>query len=143
MGHPPRIPVWLPWDQDVVYFITFCVAGRHKVLANPAAFTALQEAITDLTSWTVAGVLMPDHVHLLAAPNERDLFPGQLSAGIKRKMRRRLNASSWEWQSGCFDRLLRRDEHAQDKWLYIRENPVRAGLARTWEESPYRVGLDL
>src|SRR5947207_615849 len=26
MGHPPRIPVWLRWDQTIVYFVTMCVA---------------------------------------------------------------------------------------------------------------------
>jgi hypothetical protein len=40
MGHPPRIPVWLRWDQSVIYFVTICVADRKPVLANNEAFDA-------------------------------------------------------------------------------------------------------
>ena len=40
MGHPPRIPVWLKCDQPVIYFLTFGVANRQKVLANDIAFAA-------------------------------------------------------------------------------------------------------
>jgi hypothetical protein len=48
MGHPPRIPVWLNWDQPVIYFLTFCVANRQKVLANDIAFAAFKAAIARL-----------------------------------------------------------------------------------------------
>jgi hypothetical protein len=44
----------------------------------------------------------------------------------------------WSWQPGCFDRLLRSDESLHDKWLYVEENPVRAGLVTRWEDWPYR-----
>ena len=40
MGHPPRIPVWLPLDKAVVYFVTFCVQDRQPVLANQRVLTA-------------------------------------------------------------------------------------------------------
>jgi hypothetical protein len=45
---------------------------------------------------------------------------------------------SWQWQPGCFDRLLRSEESLHDKWLYVQENPVRAGLVKRWEDWPYR-----
>ena len=32
------------------------------------------------------------------------------------------------WQAGFFDHLLRSDESAEQKWEYVRQNPVRAGL---------------
>jgi len=37
-----------------------------------------------------------------------------------------------------FDRLLRSDESLHEKWLYIQENPVRAGLVQEWKDWPYR-----
>ena len=113
------------------------------MLANDEVFAAFGEAITQLASWSViAAVVMPDHVHLLAEPAERDLWPGQLSAAIKRRIRRAVGAQ-WQWQPGCFDRLLRRDEPAQDKWSYLRENLVREGLVGRWEDWPYRLGFEL
>jgi len=77
VGHPPRIPVWLGYDQAVVYFVTFCVKDRRSVLANDEAFVAFTEVAQLIGNWTmIAAVLMPDHVHLLAAPNERGYAGG-------------------------------------------------------------------
>lgn len=143
MGHPPRIPVWLQWDQSVVYFITFCVADRAKVLDNELAFRAFTSAVSKLRGWfVIAAIIMPDHVHLLVAPQEdRDAKVGDLVAALKRWMRKELNAR-WQWQAGSFDRLLRREESAHEKWLYIEENPVRAGLVQRAQDWPYRIGFD-
>jgi len=143
MGHPPRIPVWLQWDQRVIYFITFCVADRAKVLDNEQTFQAFKAAVSKLRGWSViAAILMPDHVHLLAAPNEdREAKVGDLVGALKRWIRQALNAH-WEWQPGSFDRLLRREESAQEKWLYVEENPVRAGLVSRSQDWPYRIGFN-
>lgn len=139
MGHPPRIPVWLRCDQSVVYFVTMCVENRKPVLANENAFFAFKKAAARLHDWTVlAAVLMPDHLPVIVAPTrDRETKLGNFSAAIKRWMREELNAS-WKWQRGSFDRLLRSGESLQDKWLYVEENPVRAGLVRRWEDWPYR-----
>jgi putative transposase len=143
VGRPPRIPVWLPWEQRVIYFVTVCVANRRRVLANETAFKAFKAAIGKLGNWTVlAAMLMPDHLHVLATPiKNRNAKPGNFSGALKRWMRQELNAS-WNWQPGCFDRLLRSDESLHDKWLYVQENPVRAGLVKHWKHWPYQIGLD-
>ena len=143
MAHPPRIPVWLRWEQEVVYFVTFNVAGRRRVLANAPAFTAWKTAIGRLTEWTVmAGVMMPDHIHVLVFPHDRDGDVGIFSGLMKRWMRQQARRDDWRWQAGSFDRLLRNDESAAGKWVYIRENPVRAGLVERWQEWPYRTGFE-
>jgi putative transposase len=141
MAHPPRIPVWLPLECDVVYFVTFCVAHRRPVLANPKTFEAIAAAMARLTGWWVyAAVVMPDHVHALASPRDREAPVGNLSGAIKRWTRQQLQAT-WQWQPGSFDRLLRTEETAQAKWAYMRENPVRAKLVTAWEAWPYSIGF--
>ena len=85
---------------------------------------------------------MPDHIHLLIAPLDREAAVGNAAATLKRFIRRELKAN-WQWQPGSFDRLLRSDESAEEKWQYIRENPVRAGLVRESGEWPYRGGFEL
>ena len=142
MGHPPRVPVLIGLDQPVIYFMTFCVERRLPVLANESAFLAFRNAIANVRWHVVAAVLMPDHVHLLAGPSDREAAVGELSAAIKRRVRKALNAD-WQWQPGCFDRLLRREESAEEKWEYIRENPVRAGRVPHWSDWPYRIGFEL
>ncbi|HKP02347.1 MAG TPA: transposase [Chthoniobacterales bacterium] len=143
MGQPPRIPVWLRWEQSVIYFVTLCVDGRKPVLANAEAFAAFKHAADRLRDWEVlAAVLMPDHLHLLVTPTEdREARLGNFSAAIKRWMRRELNAS-WKWQKGSFDRLLRSDESLTEKWLYVEENPVRAGLVKDFRDWPFRYAFN-
>ena len=143
VGHPPRIPVWLRWDQSVIYFVTLCVENRKPVLANDRAFTAFKTAAMRLRHWTVlAAVIMPDHIHLPVSPTEdREAKLGNLAAAIKRWMREELDAS-WKWQRGSFDRLLRSEESLQDKWLYVEENPVRAGLVKNYLDWPYRYAFN-
>jgi REP element-mobilizing transposase RayT len=131
MGHPPRIPVWLRPDQSVVYFVTICVEHRKPVLANAAAFVAFTNAALKLRDWTIlAGILMPDHLHFLAAPqHDREAKVGNVSGAIKRWMRQELDAS-WKWQPGSFDRLVRSDESLHEKWITWK----RTRSARVWSE---------
>jgi putative transposase len=143
MGRPPRIPVWLRWERSVIYFVTIGVAHRRAVLANDETLEALKTAATKLRHWKIlAAILMPDHLHVIVTPTrERSAQIGNFSAALKRWIRKELNAS-WQWQSGCFDRLLRSDESLHDKWLYIQNNPVRAGLVTRSEDWRYRIGFD-
>jgi putative transposase len=143
MGHPARIPVWLRLDQSVIYFVTLCVEDRKSVLANETAFAAFEHAVARLQHWSVlSAVLMPDHLHVIVAPtDDREAHVGNFSAAIMRWMRRDLNAS-WKWQRGSFDRLVRSGESLEEKWLYVEENPVRAGLVSRWQDWPYRCESD-
>ena len=143
MARPPRMPVWLPLEQAVIYFVTLCIENRQPVLANPESLAALKIASTKLKDWKLlAAVLMPDHLHVIVTPsNDRAANLSNFSGALKRWIRQQLKAQ-WKWQSGCFDRLLRSDESVHNKWVYIRENPVRAGLVPNWKDWPYQIGFD-
>ncbi len=143
MSHPPRIPVWLRWEQSIIYFVTISVADRKAVLANNATFSAFKNAAAKLNEWKVLGaILMPDHLHAIVFPTQdREAKVGNFSGALKRWIRTELHAS-WKWQPGCFDRLLRSDESLHEKWLYLQENPVRAGLVKNSKDWPYRLNLD-
>jgi len=94
MGHPPRIPVRLRWEQPVIYFVTICASNRDPVLANKRVFRAFKAAVAKLQHWIVlAAVLMPDHLHVIVSPTDaRDAKLGNFSAALKRWIRRELNA---------------------------------------------------
>jgi REP-associated tyrosine transposase len=96
---------------------------------------------------------MPDHLHLLAAPHDREASVAAFSKWFKRWFNESYhltsppegdprNARRWSWQPGCFDRLLRSDESLSDKWAYLRQNPVRAGLVSDPEEWPYQFAFN-
>ena len=46
------------------------------------------------------------------------------------------------WQPEFFDHLLRNQGSLAEKWDYIRENPVRAGLVKRCEDWPYAGSVD-
>ncbi len=86
-------------------------------------------------------MLMPDHLHLLASPLDRGNSPRDFSKWLKRWFNEDIVHPDWKWQEGVFDHLLRSDESAHEKWLYLRENPVRAGLVADWRDWPFQFGF--
>jgi putative transposase len=42
------------------------------------------------------------------------------------------------WQADYFDRYLRSAENYSEKWDYVEQNPVRAGLVEKIDDWPYR-----
>jgi putative transposase len=92
-------------------------------------------------------VVMPDHAHLLLQPREKE--PGQwfdlseIMKGIKGVSSRRINqllgSAGAVWQAESFDRIIRNEEEYLQKWEYMWNNPVKAGLVSAPEEYPYFV----
>jgi len=150
MSRPPRIPNWLPWEKRTIYFITFCIESLKPVLANAQAWQICRAVLDKLDEWRIlSAIAMPDHLHILAAPASRDASISDFSKWFKRWFNEAYRTSNcgspvpdgaatdWRWQEGCFDRLLRSDESLSEKWEYLRQNPVRAGLVEHSEDWPY------
>ena len=125
--------------NSIIYLVSICVKDRRNVLADSHVFDAIKATIAQLRKWHVlARIVMPDHAHWLVSPVEdRYLSVGDFSHGFKRLLGKCLGTQSWEWQRGCFDRLLRSDENLRSKWIYVKDNPVRHGLVRKAEDWPY------
>jgi REP element-mobilizing transposase RayT len=133
------------WLDHTICFITICTQGRRKILAAPAAASVVIDAWRDaprIHRWVVGRyVVMPDHVHFFAAPQ---VDAKTLSAFIRdwKKWTGRLLSSyaidrGQIWQSEFFDHLLRTPRSYDEKWEYVRQNPVRAGLVPVPEAWPY------
>jgi putative transposase len=78
---------------------------------------------------------MPDHLHLLVGISA-DASLSKLIRDCKRIAARKVKI---EWQRNFFDHRLRRDESESEKFEYIRQNPLRAGLIRKIDEWPYAI----
>ena len=129
-------PAWVAAEAS--FFLTVCARPRGKnQLCRPVVSGRLQ-AIFDWREaqglWVVhAGVLMPDHLHILVTvPDARQFNP--LIAAWKRYTACHLGI---RWHRTFFDRRLRRHESLTAKVEYIRQNPVRAGLVSRPEDWPY------
>lgn len=85
---------------------------------------------------------MPDHLHLFARPAlEAKSLTGWMKTW-KSLSARRLK-SLWRsapalWQDDYFDRYLRSAENYRNKWDYVAENPVRAGLCKQPDDWPWK-----
>ena len=119
-------------DQPL-YFVTFATRDRRSIPSLDGAELALQQyARCAIVKFNVAlgrYVIMPDHVHLFVR-GDRDLTLSSWIGGLKRAMSVAVKSLRL-WQPGFFDHILRSDESYAEKWKYVRENPVRAGLAET------------
>jgi REP element-mobilizing transposase RayT len=139
--HLKRIPVWLPQDVAVIYFVTCCTAARQETLANPIAHSAIVAAWQRITGWQVGRyVVMPDHVHFFVSPHDREGDLSKFVQAFRSFVTKALRPQGYPyplWQREFFDRLLRREESYEEKWCYVSENPVRHGLVTDPAAWPY------
>ena len=83
-------------------------------------------------------VVMSDHFHLLITPTltlERAMQ--LIKGGFSYRARKELGFAGEIWQPSYYDRRVRGGEDYANFKYYIRQNPVKRGLARTPEEYPY------
>lgn len=155
MARPPRVPNWLPWEARTIYFITLCIEDRKPVLAEPRSWKTCRVALAKLDQWRIlCAIVMPDHLHVIAAPLNRDASVSDFVKWFKRWFNQDYRVSNcrpsvsdgnqmaWRWQEGCFDRLLRSDESLAEKVEYLRQNPVRAGLVKNPADWPYQFRIN-
>ena len=83
-------------------------------------------------------LIMPDHLHLFCAPHDLRFTLEQWVTFWKRQFRRIHQQDRCRFQTDAFHHRLRRDENYTEKWNYIRENPLRAGLVQQAEDWPYQ-----
>lgn len=125
------------FTHSPIYFVTTCSENRKPLLASErvrGAFTDFALRASDYGAWVGGYVLMPDHLHLFAA-----FGPGSVTlSGWMRALKRTLATVGVGWQKGFFDHVLRSRESYNQKWAYVRQNPVRAGLVGKSGDWPYQ-----
>jgi len=137
-GESHRPPSWV--GENATYFITInCLSRGTNQLAVPDISDRLLDSLQfykDQGKWHVhLALLMPDHLHALLTFNwDEGQGMAKLTAGWKRYTARSLGIS---WQRDFFDHRVRSEFDLTDKWTYIRENPVRAGLVLEFNEWPH------
>jgi putative transposase len=131
------------FSQPVLVFITVCTKDRHRWLATRECHSLLRDVWQEAVAWQVGRyVIMPDHIHLFASPSDLDNdAPVSLEEWIKywkALFSKRKIDPNWRWQKDHWDRRLRRNESYNEKWLYVRDNPVRHGLVKNAEYWPFQ-----
>jgi len=117
----------------VIVLVTVCTDKRRHLLAQAESAAAVIGAWRESTAWLVGRyVLMPDHLHAFCSPASAEA--PALAAWVK--FWKTQSSFRWPftedlpiWQTGFWDRQLRDSRHYGERWDYVRNNPVRAGLA--------------
>lgn len=139
----PRLPVLFQSHRSF-YFITFNTYKRQPLLANNSihhAFILFCQRAAERGIAVGRYVIMPDHMHLFIALPPDGFKLHSWIVSLKIILGKTICAIGHEkphWQEGFFDHLLRSGESYGEKWNYVRQNPVRAGLANTLEEWRYQ-----
>ncbi len=141
--HPRRLArLERVYVRTPVYFVTASTAARRAILNSPdvhEAFRQFADVGPEHGAWVGCYVLMPDHLHLFVVCDGERIALSAWMKSLKNalsKVLRQKAVASPHWQKGFFGHLLRSGESATQKWNYVRENPVRAGLvsrAEDWE----------
>jgi putative transposase len=141
LGKPPRLEQVFQKYDPPVYFVTLCTKDRRRTLANATVHSVLVDyGRGGLPNGCALGryVIMPDHIHLFVAGAD-DFDLGVWVRGLKRVVAAAVSGGRGGlWQRGFFDHLIRSSESYSEKWDYVLENPVRAGLVSSADKWPFQ-----
>ena len=93
-----------------------------------------------LSAW----VVMPNHVHVLAAPmpnHSLSRIMHSIKSYTSQEANKMLGRSGRFWFEDYFDRYIRNAKHFENALSYIESNPVRAGLCTMPWEWPWSSAL--
>ena len=143
--HPIATPQRLRWlfTEHPLYYITACTHNRRRILDRPAVHDAfIQFGLRAPACRVSVGryVIMPDHIHLFVGFGTESTSVSAWMKSFKNAISKTLTNADFRgphWQKGFFDHLIRSQESYDEKWRYVRDNPVRAGLVRSAEDWPY------
>jgi REP element-mobilizing transposase RayT len=122
-----------------------CTEARQPLFANEAAHAVFEGFCRKGAERGCAVgryVLMPDHLHLFVAVAPTEGTPtlpdwGKALKGVLARHWKHQGHEGPFWQKGFFDHVMRSSDSMTAKWLYVRDNPVRAGLVTKSDDWPY------
>ncbi len=136
--HPAHGVLYIP-HRPTIIFDTVCTKGRQRWLANDAVHQQLRSVWPSAKAWVLGRyVIMPDHIHFFAAATESPIDYDSWVTYWKSQFSKKHGDSSHRWLTGHWDTRMRTLEQYEEKWNYVRQNPVRHGLADHSDDWSYQ-----
>ena len=126
-----------------IYYLTVCTYNRRRILNRPKVHTTFIQfglRAVEYGVWIGRYVIMPDHIHLFAGFEPESITVSKWVKSFKNTISKTLTTATFyapHWEKGFFNHVLRSEESYEQKWLYVRENPVRAGLVQRVDDWPF------
>ncbi|MCK4340824.1 MAG: transposase [Phycisphaerae bacterium] len=125
--------------RPTIVFVTVCTKNRQPWLDTHENHELLRSVWSAATAWRVGYyMLMPDHLHLFAAPDLPELPLRNWVKYCKSQFTKAHGVKNHRWQDDYWDRRLRSGESYNAKWEYVAANPVRHGLVARAEDWPFQ-----
>lgn len=123
------------------YFITICSRDKKPFFVNEEFNRQIIERLMEEKNKTGFKIfvycLMPNHLHLLLAPAEKEISVSSFIGAFKSKTTRlawAFGISGKLWQGRFYDRIVRQKNDLRTMGQYILDNPVRKTLAARWQD---------
>jgi len=117
------------------YFITFATYGRY--LLHPSQRDIVFNAIHFLNGKKYelyAAVVLNDHVHMIINPKDNlSKIMHSIKSFTAHEINKTANRKGKLWQDENFDRVIRSEREFLEKIRYIANNPIKANLAKEYE----------
>ena len=131
--------------KDPFYFITLVTEERIPILLNEyihEIFKREWEASAKLRYWHVGRfVIMPDHLHFICWQSNGSVSLGKFLQYWKqfttKEIKKLYPEYSKIWQDNLHDRLIRDADEFDGFELYMKDNPIKAGLVSDYDVWPY------
>jgi putative transposase len=104
-------------------------------------------------SWTLCGdysvgryVIMPEHIHAFIGESSLAKYRLENWVAAWKSFVSRRWPNLYEkpiWQRSFWDRQIRTGDQYDQKWLYVRNNPVRHGLVEDPDEWPFQGAINI
>ncbi len=99
----------------------------------------LTSVVSEADCYVPVYCFMPDHQHLIVSGRQKNSDIWSAIAKYKQKTGFWLSKNtSLRWQKDFYDHAIRSGEDVAAQAKYILDNPVRKGLAESWEEYPFK-----
>jgi putative transposase len=125
------------------YLLTTAVHKRKPILNHPETAQIILSSLHWLESQKRiildAAVIMPDHLHFVAAlrQDSLDRLMHSLKSYTAKMINNLVNRQGAFWQPQYHDHAVRGDEDLNEVVLYALNNPVRAGFVSDFHDYPY------
>ena len=143
-NRPPRLSNVFKKFDPPLYFITCCTFDRKPLLDNDRFHDHFVKLMTrKYHDGIVCGeyVIMPDHLHFFLRIDPNRYTLGKTIGFLKQsfsKPLRDIGVAQPHWQPGFFDHILRSANSYSEKWDYVSNNPLRAGLVQRANDWKYQ-----
>ena len=126
-------------EQPAIVFLAVNTYNRRRCLAAPSIHQSLISIWSQANAWRIGRyVLMPDHLHLFAAPGPDFVNFDNWVRYWKSEFVKAHLAQNLAWQTDHWDRRMRSQDSYDSKLNYVRNNPVRAGLVENPDDWPFQ-----